>query len=115
MHWHQVDAPEQASIERRDISGHYVELENWDPGTIDENPFVRFLKDLTAEFPSNLVADLAEGYPKHAVKLLRSHWQKTLGEPDHSIRMKDAGKKAGVTRRRRAAARKAAKTRQSTS
>ncbi len=50
-------------------------------------------------------------YPIRAVKLLRSHWQKTHGEPDHSIRMKDAGEKAAATRRRSAAAKRAWKTR----
>ena len=52
-------------------------------------------------------------YPTHAIKLLRSHWQKTQGEPDHSIRMKDAGRKSGTTRRRSAAAKKAWRTRRS--
>jgi len=50
-------------------------------------------------------------YPVQAIILLRDHWQKTMGEPDHSIYMKDAGKKAARTRRRSAGAKKAAATR----
>lgn len=53
-------------------------------------------------------------YPIDAVKLLRDNWQRwnDAGKPiDHSLRMKDAGEKAGKTRRRRAAARKAVATR----
>jgi hypothetical protein len=30
-------------------------------------------------------------YPIEAIKLLRAHWQKTAGKPDHKPRMKDAG------------------------
>jgi hypothetical protein len=37
-------------------------------------------------------------YPIEAVKLLRNHWQKTLGKPDHKPRMKDAGAKAARKR-----------------
>jgi hypothetical protein len=37
-------------------------------------------------------------YPIDAVKLLRDHWQKTLGKPDHKPRMKDAGAKAARKR-----------------
>ena len=51
-------------------------------------------------------------YPPRAIKLLRAHWQVTRGVPSHSARMKDAGKKAAVTRKRRASARKAVETRQ---
>jgi len=51
-------------------------------------------------------------YPRAAIELLREHWQITEGKPSHSARMKDAGKKAAATRRRRASARKAANTRQ---
>jgi hypothetical protein len=50
-------------------------------------------------------------YPTEGVKLLRDHWQVTKGVPDHAARMKDAGPKAALTRRRRAAARKAVATR----
>ena len=50
-------------------------------------------------------------YPTQGVKLLRDHWQATKGIPDHSARMKDAGSKAALTRKRRAAARKAVATR----
>jgi hypothetical protein len=50
-------------------------------------------------------------YPEGAIKLLRAHWQKTKGKPDHSGRMKTAGVDAARTRKRRAAARKAVETR----
>jgi hypothetical protein len=30
-------------------------------------------------------------YPVEAIRLLRSHWQKTKGVPDHKPRMKTAG------------------------
>lgn len=53
-------------------------------------------------------------YPVDAVKQLRDHWQVTAGKPDHKARMKDAGRRAGVTRRRSAAARRAWVTRRST-
>jgi hypothetical protein len=43
-------------------------------------------------------------YPREAVKMLRAHWQATRGKPDHSARMKDAGRKAAETRNRRKAA-----------
>ncbi len=54
-------------------------------------------------------------YPAQGLKLLRSHWQKTMGEPDHSIYMKDAGAKAATTRKRQAAARRAVATRRARS
>ena len=50
-------------------------------------------------------------YPTDAIKLLRNHWQKTQGKPSHAARMKDAGKKAAMTRKLWAAGRKAATTR----
>ena len=50
-------------------------------------------------------------YPIDAIRLLQAHWQTTKGTPDHSGRMKDAGAKAALTRKRRAAARKAVDTR----
>ncbi len=50
-------------------------------------------------------------YPREAVQMLRAHWQKTKGKPDHSARMKDAGRKAAETRKRSQAARKAWETR----
>jgi hypothetical protein len=50
-------------------------------------------------------------YPPQAIKLLRVHWQITRGVPTHSARMKDAGKKAAIKRKHRAAARKAVETR----
>lgn len=50
-------------------------------------------------------------YPIEAVKMMRAHWQVTKGVPDHTGRLKDAGKKAGRTRTRQAAARKAVITR----
>ncbi|MGH7059417.1 MAG: HNH endonuclease [Stellaceae bacterium] len=46
-------------------------------------------------------------YPIETIKLLRDHWQKTEGKPDHKPRMKDAGAKAARSRKRSAAARKA--------
>ena len=54
-------------------------------------------------------------YPVEAIKLMQAHWQLTLGKPDHKARMKDAGVKAAVTRKRRAAARKAVATRRAKS
>ena len=51
-------------------------------------------------------------YPIDAIRLLQSHWQTTKGTPDHSGRMKDAGAKAALTRKRKAAARKAVDTRE---
>ena len=51
-------------------------------------------------------------YPKEAISLLQAHWQVVKGVPDHKGRMKDAGAKAALTRKRRAAARKASETRQ---
>ncbi len=50
-------------------------------------------------------------YPVEAIRLLQAHWQNTEGKPDHAARMKDAGKNAALTRKRRAAARKAVATR----
>jgi len=50
-------------------------------------------------------------YPVEAIKLLRAHWQETLGKPDHKPRMKDAGVKAARARKRSTAARKAWQTR----
>jgi hypothetical protein len=49
----------------------------------------------------------ADPYPLEAIKLLRTHWQKTEGKPDHKARMKDAGAKAAQARKRSAAARNA--------
>ena len=50
-------------------------------------------------------------YPKEAISLLQAHWQTAKGVPDHKPRLKDAGAKAALTRKRRAAARKASETR----
>lgn len=50
-------------------------------------------------------------YPLEAIKLLRSHWQETRGVACHKARMKEAGAKAAMTRRRVAAAKKAWETR----
>lgn len=50
-------------------------------------------------------------YPIDAIKMLRAHWQKTGGKPDHKARMKTAGADAARTRKRIAAARKAVETR----
>jgi predicted restriction endonuclease len=50
-------------------------------------------------------------YPIEAIRLLQEHWQITRGEPDHKPRMKDAGAKAALKRKQRAAARKAVATR----
>ena len=43
-------------------------------------------------------------YPLQAIRLMRSHWQKTKGEPTHKARMKDAGAKAARTRKKKQAA-----------
>ena len=50
-------------------------------------------------------------YPVEAVRLLQAHWQVTKANPDHKPRMKDAGAKAALTRKRSAAAQKAVATR----
>jgi predicted restriction endonuclease len=50
-------------------------------------------------------------YPIEAIRLLQAHWQTIRGEPSHKARMKDAGAKAALTRKRSAAARKAVATR----
>jgi len=50
-------------------------------------------------------------YPIGAIKDLQAHWQTVRGEADHKARMKDAGAKSALTRKRRAAARKAVDTR----
>ena len=51
-------------------------------------------------------------YPLEAIRMLQKHWQEIRGEPSHMARMKDAGAKAALTRKRSAAARKAVATRQ---
>ena len=50
-------------------------------------------------------------YPIEAIRLLQEHWQTVRGEPSHKARMKDAGAKAALSRKRSAAARKAVATR----
>lgn len=50
-------------------------------------------------------------YPLEAIRLLQAHWQTVRGEASHNARMKDAGAKAALTRKRGAAARKAVATR----
>lgn len=50
-------------------------------------------------------------FPIEAIKLLQENWQTTKGIPNHKPRMKDAGAKAALTRKRRSAARKASETR----
>jgi len=50
-------------------------------------------------------------YPIDGLKLLRAHWQETKGQPSHVRRMKNAGAKAALTRKKSAAARKAWSTR----
>jgi hypothetical protein len=52
-------------------------------------------------------------YPQEAIEILRAHWQKRKGVPDHGIYMKDAGVKAAKARRLSAIARKAWATRRS--
>ena len=53
-------------------------------------------------------------YPSDAIKLLRARWQETQGKPSHKARMKDAGRKAAATRKRRKTALKAWVTRRAT-
>lgn len=50
-------------------------------------------------------------YPVEAIRLMQEHWQTIKGIPNHKGRMKDAGAKAALTRKRRAAGRKASETR----
>lgn len=52
-------------------------------------------------------------YPVEAIKLMRAHWQATKGVASHAARMKDAGRKAALTRKRSATASKAWVTRRS--
>ncbi len=52
-------------------------------------------------------------YPTEAIVILREHWQKNRDTPNHMARMKDAGPKAALTRKRKEAARKAVATRRS--
>ncbi len=52
-------------------------------------------------------------YPVDAIRSLQQHWQDKRGLPDHAPRMKQAGAKAALTRKRGAAGRKAAATRRS--
>lgn len=54
-------------------------------------------------------------YPIEAIKLLRAHWQKTVGKPDHKPRMKDAREKAARARKWSRAAKKAWETRRASS
>ena len=50
-------------------------------------------------------------YPIEAIRLLQEHWKIVHGVPSHKARMKDAGANAALTRKRKAAARKAVATR----
>jgi hypothetical protein len=50
-------------------------------------------------------------YPLEAIRLLQAHRQLCQGKPNHKARMKDAGAKAALSRKRRAAALKAVSTR----
>ena len=54
----------------------------------------------------------ADLYPVEAIRLMQAHWQEKKGDPSHKARMKDAGAKAALTRKRSATARKAVLTRQ---
>jgi hypothetical protein len=53
-------------------------------------------------------------YPIEAIKLLRAHWQKNQGKVSRSARIKDAGVKAGTTRKKSHAAKRAWATRRPT-
>lgn len=53
----------------------------------------------------------AKLYPVEAIRLLRQHWQSCEGVPDHSERIKDAGKTAAATRKWKRDGEKAARTR----
>ena len=50
-------------------------------------------------------------YPLEAIKIVRAHWQQTRGVPSHAARLKGAGARAALTRKRSASARKAWETR----
>ena len=50
-------------------------------------------------------------YPVEAIRLQQTQWQVQQGQPDHGPRMKDAGTKAALKRKRSATARKAVATR----
>jgi hypothetical protein len=50
-------------------------------------------------------------YPEEAMKILRASWQQTEGKPNHKPRLKNAGARAALTRKRSAIAQRAAKTR----
>lgn len=53
-------------------------------------------------------------YPLNGIKLLRAHWQSTMGKPNYKAVMKDAGAKAAITRVRSRSAKKAWITRRIT-
>jgi hypothetical protein len=46
-------------------------------------------------------------YPVTAIKMLRAHWQLTMGQPDHTAVMKQAGPKSAAKRRSNAEERRA--------
>ena len=46
----------------------------------------------------------ADLYPVEAIRLLQAHWQRKEANPSHGARMKDAGLKAALARKRSAAA-----------
>lgn len=50
-------------------------------------------------------------YPVDAIKLMRNHWHDNADRVNHSLRMKDAGVKAALTRKRTRTAKKAWATR----
>jgi hypothetical protein len=53
----------------------------------------------------------ADLYLADTIRLLQSRWQETEGKPNHKGRMKNAGAKAALTRKRTVSAKKAVATR----
>jgi predicted restriction endonuclease len=80
---------------------------------LDHNPGNNALDNLARLCPTHHWMYDAGLYPIEAIRLLQEHWQTVRGVPSHKARMKDAGAKAALTRKRKVAARKAVATRKS--
>jgi hypothetical protein len=80
---------------------------------LDHNPGNNASDNLARLCPTHHWMYDAGLYPIEAIRLLQEHWQTVRGVPSHKARMKDAGAKAALTRKRKVAARKAVATRKS--
>jgi hypothetical protein len=74
---------------------------------LDHNPGNNVPDNLAYLCPTHHWMYDAGLYPSEAIKIVRAHWQQTRGVPSHAARMKGAGARAALTRKRSAAARKA--------